>query len=384
MDLIKRLLKTDTLYTSAGKPIKNGMLAIDEQNRIAAAGENLRAEGVEVEYFEGALCPGFVNTHCHLELSHLKNKVQQASGLTGFIQEVQQIRSAGEQEIETAIAAADEEMRKSGIVAVGDISNGNSTFKKKQESPIYYHSFIELFGFDPKRAETVYERGTELKNEATQRQLSASVIPHSPYSVSKSLFQLIAETENNHPLSIHNQETASENELYQSGKGKMADMLSGFGNSLADFEITKTNSLPAFLNLLPKDQKLLLVHNTYTSTKDIALAEEMHDNLYWCFCPKANLYIENRLPNIIEFAKRGLKCTIGTDSLASNDTLSIWEEIKTIQAHFPEIQLSTLIQWATINGAEFLGIEKELGSFEKGKRGVVNWLKGDGEVECLG
>ncbi|MEQ8625467.1 MAG: amidohydrolase family protein [Vicingaceae bacterium] len=373
--MIKRLLKTDTLYTSIGKPVEGGMLAIDEKNRIAAVGANLQADGVEVEYFEGALCPGFVNTHCHLELSHLKDKVKQATGLHGFIQELQQIRSADELEIENAINGADELMYENGIVAVGDISNGSATFKRKQQSAIYYHSFIELFGFDPIKANTVYERGIELKQKAEQQNLSASVVPHSPYSVSESLFNLISTTQSNAPLSIHNQETAAENELYKSGGGKIAEMLEGFGNDLNDFKVTQRNSLPSFLQHLPKDQKLLLVHNTYTSPDDIDAALILHNNLFWCFCPKANLYIEDRLPNIKEFAKRGLKCTLGTDSLASNDSLSIWEEIKTIQGYFPKIELNTLIQWATINGAEFLGIEGEYGSFEVGKQATINWLK---------
>ena len=101
------------------------------------------------------------------------------------------------------------------------------------------------------------------------------------------------------------------------------------------------------------------------------------DYLYWCFCPKANLYIENQLPNVPIFVKENVKCTIGTDSLASNDSLSIWEEIQTIKRHYSEIPLEKLIQWATQNGAEFLGIEKDYGSFEVGKLGKMNWIRGN-------
>lgn len=379
--MIKKVLKTDFLFTSIDKPIPAGMLSIDENNRILAVGENIETDGVEVGYYPGALTPGFINTHCHLELSHLRGKVKQKTGLSGFIQELQAIRNANEEEIQQAIVQANEEMQRNGIVAVGDISNGDTTFETKQISKIIYHSFIELFGFDPQKAAAVYERGMELKMQAEKSQLAASVVPHSPYSVSKRLFNLISETQQNAPLSIHNQETAAENELYQNRKGKIAEMLSAFGNDLTAFEVSKSNSLPAYLKLLPINQKLLLVHNTFTTVEDILLAEKLNTSLYWCFCPKANLYIENCLPDIAEFARRGLKCTLGTDSLASNDTLSIWEEIKTIQAHFPEIELETLVRWATINGAEYLGLEQELGSFEVGKKAKVNWLKRSGNAE---
>jgi len=131
------------------------------------------------------------------------------------------------------------------------------------------------------------------------------------------------------------------------------------------------------LKYLPQESPLLLVHNTFTSKQDIETAEEQHQNLYWCFCPKANLYIENKLPQIDLFFELGVKCTLGTDSLASNNSLSIWEEILSIRKAFPKIPLNTLINWATINGAQFLGIDNQFGSFEVGKKPGVNWIKGN-------
>ncbi len=82
------------------------------------------------------------------------------------------------------------------------------------------------------------------------------------------------------------------------------------------------------------------------------------------------------MPDIPQFIAAGVKCTLGTDSLASNDSLSIWEEILTIREHFPQISLTQLIEWACINGAEFLGIDQDYGSFETGKKIAANWIKG--------
>jgi cytosine/adenosine deaminase-related metal-dependent hydrolase len=95
-----------------------------------------------------------------------------------------------------------------------------------------------------------------------------------------------------------------------------------------------------------------------------------------CLCPKANLYIENRLPNIPLFVNEGMKLTLGTDSLASNDSLSILEEMKTISKHFPQISFETMLNWATKNGAELLGMEKEIGTIEKEKTPGLNLIKG--------
>lgn len=369
-----RIFKTDLLYTASGQPITNGMFSIDRENIILEVGTNLETNGVQVEYFEGAICPAFINTHCHLELSHLEGKVQQKTNLSGFIKELQSIRNSAEEKVKSAIVVANHAMEKAGIAAVADISNGDSSFLTKTHSSIYYHTFIELFGFDSSRATAVMQKGKELQEKAIQKGLSASIVPHSPYSVSKELFQLIASDTQSAIISIHNQEAGGENELYQKGSGELAEMLLQFGNDLNSFEIRGQNSLPSYLDFFAKTQPLLLVHNTYTSIEDISIAEEKNSELFWCFCPKANLYIEDRLPNLPAFIDQKVKCTLGTDSLASNDTLSIWEEIKTIMLHYPSIELSLLIQWATINGAEFLGIQDKFGSIEIGKKAKVNWL----------
>ena len=373
--MIQRIFKTDKLYTGKGDFIANGMIAVDENNRIIEVGENLESKGVQVEYYEGGLCPGFVNTHCHLELSHLKGKVQQEKGIHDFIVELQQIRGANDAEKQEAITKANQEMIAAGIIAVGDISNGLSTLQTKVESSIYYHTFAELFGFRTHLADSIIESGQQLKASYAKVDLHSSIVPHSPYSVSEKLFAHIANEKDNAPLSIHNQESKAENDMFQTANGHLVDMMKGFGNDLKDFKETGKSSLQSYLKRLPDFIPLLLVHNTFTSEEDIQLAEKQHENLYWCFCPKANLYIENRLPEIPTFLQQKVKCTLGTDSLASNDSLSIWEEIQTIQMHFPEIQLEQLIQWGTLNGAEFLGIQKDYGSFEVGKLVKVNWIR---------
>ena len=119
---------------------------------------------------------------------------------------------------------------------------------------------------------------------------------------------------------------------------------------------------------------LLLVHNTYTTTDDLSKVAEYNSQVSYCLCPNANLYIENRLPDIKLLGAADQLMVLGTDSLASNWTLSILDEMKTISASDPSIELATLISWATNNGAKFLGVDSELGSFEKGKRPGINLI----------
>ncbi len=121
---------------------------------------------------------------------------------------------------------------------------------------------------------------------------------------------------------------------------------------------------------------MISVHNVATSDEDIEFAHSIfnirYSALFFCLCPNANLYISGLMPDVNKFTRHNCNIVLGTDSLASNDQLSILEEIKTLHRHFPLLQLKDLLQWATINGAHALGIDKSFGSFEKGKKpGVV-------------
>jgi len=366
----ERILRAKLLFTGDGSVIHNGMIRVDDHGQILELAQEIK--GDNIEDFE-AICPGLINAHCHLELSHLHGKVPKHQGLHEFIPSLQSQREVEISEIEEQIEKWDEKMYAQGIVAVGDISNSNHSISRKQQSKIHYHSFIELFGLRKHKAVKIMERGMDLKEQFESNGLSASLSPHSPYSVSTDLFQLINEQEKNGPLSIHNQESEGEILLFGESKGPLKEMLLNFGNTEDSMEFQSTSSLDHILGFLDQKLPLQLVHNTYTTKTDIELAENKHPSLFWCFCPSANWYIEKRLPNIPLFVQEKVKCTLGTDSLASNEELSILEEMKLIQKHYPSIKTEEMIKWASKNGAEFLGL-KEMGEIKVGSKPGLNKL----------
>jgi cytosine/adenosine deaminase-related metal-dependent hydrolase len=271
---------------------------------------------------------------------------------------------------------AEETMISNGIVGVGDICNTDDSVPVKEKHRLRYHNFIELFDIIPDKAEQEFQRGIALMEKFANAGRS-SPTPHAPYSVSSRLLKLIygyAYTVDS-LLSIHNQETESENEMFEKRSGALFAKLSSLGNLYDNWKPTGFRSLASTLALLPKCNKTLLVHNTYSTAADINWAHLYSSVVHWCFCPNANLFIENRLPDIPLFVKLGCKILVGTDSCASNHSLSILEELKTISRHFPKISLDSLLQWATLNGAEFFGWQKDLGSLEKGKKPGLNLIE---------
>ncbi|ASU36040.1 amidohydrolase family protein [Mucilaginibacter xinganensis] len=375
--------KADYVYPVCADPIKNGIVTVDDFGKIISVIDpNLLPEtfNAPVEQVSGIICPGFVNTHCHVELSHLKGKIDRRTGLVNFIIDIQKSRGADHARVLEAAEQADLEMHENGIVAVGDISNTNSTIPVKANSKLYYHSFIETFGFLPDRATEVFNNALSLLNEFKPQ--PCSITPHAPYSVSKELFRLIQKhCDNGHNLiSIHNQECEDENKFYRYKLGSFNELYARFGIDISYFKPQARNSLQSILPLLTTRQDILLVHNTCTNLKDIYFLKRFDQKVHFCFCPNANLYIEGVLPKIELFIGQGYDITLGTDSLASNNKLCILSEMRTIQEKFPSITTKQLIEWGTLNGAKYLGIDDEKGTIEPGKTPGLNLITGlDGQ-----
>lgn len=355
--------------------------------------------GEDIQYKEGILSPGFVNCHCHLELSHMLGRIPEKTGLVDFVFAVVKDRHFAEEEIRAAIEAAETEMLRNGIVAVGDICNNTLTLSQKQKNRLAYYNFIEVTGFLPTVAQTRFDKSCEYfqafrqstndksqlsedpansgttvhKPQTTDHKPQTSLVPHAPYSVSENLWNLIQPFFNYHTITIHNQETPFEDSLFINKEGDFLRMYQQMQLDASFFQPTHKSSLQSYLSKMKDAAQILLVHNTFTTEADIQYAATVSDNINWCLCINANQYIEQALPPVELLRKHAPKIVLGTDSLASNHSLSILDEIKTLRKHFPDIPVTELLTWATRNGAQALQMNDRLGSFVPGKKpGVLN------------
>jgi len=353
-----REIAANYVFPVTSPPVKNGYLVLSEAGEIlelCSGGETLQ-EIAGLEYYSGILIPGFVNAHCHLELSHLKGELNEGLGLHSFIEQIPSIRNQPEGVIQKAIGQELRYMWSRGISGLGDTVNADHTIKQKTKNKIRSHNFVELFEQKEKTSEEIYELGKKLVQDFRSTNLASSFSFHSFYGTGQRMQKYILEQPDAiHPLSIHYKEHEKEKEFDTSKK------------------------IVALLQN-PTISSLLLVHNIYVSQTELthlsAFLKEFQEKLYWTLCPNSNLFIESKLPPIPAIAATGFPICIGTDSLASNHQLSILDELKTIHQHFPQILFTELLQWSTINGAKALGLANELGSFEKGKTPGVLLLEG--------
>ena len=328
--------------------------------------------GDDIQNFEGILSPGFINAHCHLELSHMKNMIPAHTGLQEFVKQIVSLRQIEKDVIAAAIEKAEAEMYANGIVAVGDISNTLDTLAQKAKHNLAYYTFVELYDLDPTRAQDKLNAGIEIQKTFEQNCIRASLVPHAPYSVTNNLWKLLSEHFGSHTISMHNQETPDENDFFKTKTGSFLGMYERTKVSLDFFEATGLSSLQSVLPIFKNANTSILVHNSFTSANDISAVKKQMPNTFWCLCPNANQYIEQTMPPSDLLRTGGANIIVGTDSYASNWSLNILDELKTIQKHNTQIPLDEMLGWATINGARALQMDKHLGSFEMGKKpGVV-------------
>ncbi|MGJ1432244.1 amidohydrolase family protein [Sphingobacterium spiritivorum] len=358
-------------------PIKRGVVAIDDSGVIQGVYANDAVElvGKKIELLNGVLIPGFINAHCHIELSYLKGAIAQRTGLPQFISAVMTSRKENEKTVIKHIEKADKLMYDNGIQAVGDHVNTSFSAAVKERSSIKYHTFVEAMGLNKDQVESRLEEAQETRYHFNDTH--SSITPHAPYSCSKLLLKAFKKlTPSDSLISIHNQESEAENKLFRYKQGEFLKFYEQIGYNIADFKAQARNSIQSYLPNLPVRNKLMLVHNTYTSLKDLDFVRRMDREVVWCFCPKANLYIEGTLPKVMNFVNDDQKIVLGTDSFASNDTLDILEELKVLHEAFPALEFTKTINWATINGAEFLNFDDKLGSLEVGKKPGLILLEG--------
>ena len=387
-------------------PLREGALVLSKKGMILDCGpwREVRARFPKVpeQRYEAVLVPGFINTHCHLELSHLRGQLRPGGGLPSFVRQVMELRNVDPQRIEQGIQEALQELRQEGVVGLVDIGNTGRSLPFFRESGLRGLFLLELIKFDPQAAERIFKEGKAFLNRekiqktrdletqgpgegvtrrpgeigdiipqenllAFRTQITTGLTGHAIYSCSEPLLQKVAAyaLETRTPLSLHLLENPEERMLIEEGRGFFADYLRQLGYSLDNWRPPKISSVFYAERCLGFENRRLYVHLIYIREDELQhLATQ--PNTFIALCPKSNLFVEGRLPPIDQMAAIHPNITLGTDSLASNDRLSILDELKTIQHAFPHLSSAILIQWATLNGARYLGLEKILGSLTPG------------------
>lgn len=364
-----RLISAHYVYTNSGPPLKRPIISTEDDGTIinieTTSGE--LNERHSLEFYNGIIVPGFVNCHCHIELSWMKGKIPEGTGLGGFLTNLNSVRNNLPEDILQPVKEADSIMAREGVVICADICNTSLTFGIKKKSIIKYVNLLEVYGIDSTKAAKRLEEIMEVASIAEDEKLNWQLVPHSVYSVSIPLFRLIMEKmRSNSITSVHFLETEDEVTMLYDHSGALMDAYKKVLSPSSEMKTVRDHPA-AILEEITQSGNLLLVHNTFIS-REVIKKLRQRNNIYYCLCPNSNNYIGGNIAPAGMLAEEKCNIVIGTDSLASNNGLSIISELKRLQENFPERGLEEFIRWATINGAMALGEDKNAGSIEPGKK----------------
>lgn len=354
------------------RPIKDGTLSTDA-GKLTSVGKYHGETGVR-DLGNVVLLPGLINAHIHLELSWMRDRVPPASAFGDWVKALFAIRgrpdSAMSAEQIAAMHDAIAELKATGTVAVGDISNSLTSVGPMQQADLDGIVFHELLGFR-ERDGALLDATHEARIAATKAGARVSLAPHAPYSTSLELFRAIrsAVNELDHPImSVHLGENPEEVELLEKGTGPWRGILEMIGAWRPDWTIPACDPVMYLDRHDIIDAHTLVIHGV--QLKDAALARLAEIGATLVTCPRSNHWVGVGYPPIERFYKSGVDVAVGTDSLASVGDLNLFSELQTMRWLAPSVPASKILESATLQGARALGLD-DLGSLTAGKRAKI-------------
>jgi len=339
-----------------------------EGGRIVWVGPSSAAvEGPVDDLGDGVLLPGLVNAHTHLELSHLGHL--RAVGEKGFVAWIEGVVSAlGTPPVEAGARALEaiSGLVASGTAAVGDVSNQLAHLDLLDASGLEATAFFELLGWDPAQAEAVLAAADLRLAESSGRRTRVRLAAHGPHSVSRRLFAGLAQRGG--PASVHVAESPAETRFLSTGDGEWPEFLARRGLSHVAFEPPGLSPVQYLDSLGLLKPGMLAVHCVRTAPDDWTLLARRGVGV--ALCPRSNRNLGLGLPPVRGLLEAGVALCLGSDSLASAETLNVLDDAALLHRELPDLDPALLVHMATAGGAQALG-RSDLGTLEPGKRALL-------------
>jgi cytosine/adenosine deaminase-related metal-dependent hydrolase len=357
------ILRAKYVMPNSRTIIENGAIAI-QGSKIVDVGPypTIRSSGTSPihDLGEAVLIPGLVNAHTHLDLTGCADSVQRTPKFTDWIFQIVGKRTPST--VQPSICEGVQQSLAGGATTVGDIDGTGESMQSLRDTPIRKVVFFEVLGFSGEHAAMGLARlaaylGASLAPDSL---LTAALSPHAPYSTSAEIYrQCVA---SGLLVCTHIAETREELEFLSSGTGAFVGYLEAFGISTAEWVPPQRTPVQYMGTLGILQRSSVLVHCNYLTDADVATLAESGASVV--FCPRSHHYFYHTDHPVMRLVEKGINVAIGTDSLASNWSLSLLDELKFLARTQPCIRPETLFDMVTYNGAKALGLE-EVGRLEK-------------------
>jgi aminodeoxyfutalosine deaminase len=355
-------------------PIAGGGVVLDEQGCVLDFGPEaaLRDRHASLKFDKQAavLTPGLINAHTHLELSALRGRVPGGRGFAPWVDTLVNLRAHSKPELDSeAIDLGVSELLQHGVVGVGDVCNQLHSCDVLAGVSLCVSVFHEVFGMRSETAEVM--QGMAERERAARSSFPAhmryALAPHTPHTLHPRFLQGLVRRAASSGMrtSLHLAEHAAERAYLASGEGPFADWVKSRGSSEIDWKIPGLDPIRYVDSLGLLGPHLIAVHLADARPDELALLAERKAQAV--LCPRSNLFIEVKLPPLLDILRAGLRPGLGTDSLASNTSLDPLAEARALRKRFPTVPATTLLAMATSWGADALGYGSVLGRIARGR-----------------
>jgi aminodeoxyfutalosine deaminase len=360
------------LLTMDGTPIENGVFVVNGPRilEIGAAHEILRDHaGPVVDLGEVAVMPGLINAHCHLDYTLMRGAILSVRSFSHWVSRINSLkRSLTDNDYARATQLGLAELRRNGVTTVFDIVATPQTLPLLPPPPIRTWSFLELIDVRPRPWIDEIAFGSWLFFSENRDGLGGfGLSPHAPYTASASMYELALKCSRvlNLPITTHVAESREEYEMFAGSRGQLYDFLEKLGRPMTDCGSTSPLRYLIENGLISHD--CLVAHLNELDARDLELlAGTEWGNLHIVHCPKSHRFLHHKRFPLEELRKRGMNICLGTDSLASNDSLDLFAEMRVAKENYPSLSARDLLEMVTIRPARALKLEQSLGKIAPG------------------
>lgn len=353
-------------------PLRGGRVAV-EGGRVAwigRRGDPGEPEGRLRDLGPGVLLPGLVNAHCHLELSHLAGLRPGDGGFVPWVESVVASRGRfADEDVRSATASAIRFLEERGTVAVGDVANALGHLDLLAASRLSAVVFLELLAWDPAKAKSVlsWAEGRLAAVAPTLRPgLEVRLAAHAPHSVSPALFGLLVGRGG--PAALHLAESPDETAFLAGGGGAWPAFLERRGLGQVAFASPGLSPVRYADRLGVLHEHLVAAHGVQVDAVDREILARRGAHVV--LCPRSNRHLGVGAADVPALLASGVRLALGTDSLASAETLDVLDDAVLLHRQLPRIDAAVLVRMATLGGAEALGFD-DLGAIAPGKRAAL-------------
>jgi aminodeoxyfutalosine deaminase len=366
------IIRARTVVTMHGAPIENGAVAVSA-NRIVGVDRfndiKARHTGNIIDLGEQTLLPGLINAHCHFDYSCLRGTIPPQKSFTDWIRAINAKKSElSPKDYIASINDGFEEAKRSGTTAVANLTAFPELIPQIQ-LPIRTWWFAELIDIRaPERANEFVESAIESLGRARSPSAQLGLAPHALFTASKNLFRRCEEIAQREQilLTTHLAESREETAMFRDGSGPLYEFLKSIGRSMDD--CGNATPLGLFVGALGERARprWIVAHLNELTGSDFDLLQRSNQKFHVVHCPRSRKYFDHDRFAFEQLRALGFNICLGTDSLASNESLSLFAEMRAFQMEFPSVSAEEILQMATVNPARALRQENALGKIRRG------------------